>query len=131
MRRRRPGVASLPRYPATGACASASRRRPETSRTLRGDRCPPTERTPFRYLKEICMKNLLACALVALAAAGCAKDTTKAQIEDRSTAQPSTGTTPPPTTSGTTRPTTSDNIGGNPLTDPNSPLSKRSVYFDF
>lgn len=77
------------------------------------------------------MKNLVACALVALAAAGCAKDETKAQIEDRSTAQPSTGTTQPPSTGSTTRPTTSDRVGGNPLTDPSSPLSKRSVYFDF
>src|SRR6185312_9234101 len=43
----------------------------------------------------------------------------------------------PPTTAGsgasgsTTRPTTADTFRGNPLTDPNSPLSKRSVYFDF
>jgi len=77
------------------------------------------------------MKNLVACALVALAAAGCAKDETKAQVEDRSTAQPSTGTTQPPSTGSTTRPATSDRVGGNPLTDPSSPLSKRSVYFDF
>jgi len=77
------------------------------------------------------MKNLVACALVALAAAGCAKDETKAQVEDRSTAQPSTGTTQPPSTGSTTRPTTPDRVGGNPLTDPSSPLSKRSVYFDF
>ena len=77
------------------------------------------------------MKNLVACALVALAVAGCAKDETKAQIEDRSTAQPSTGTTQPPSTGSTTRPATSDRVGGNPLTDPSSPLSKRSVYFDF
>jgi len=77
------------------------------------------------------MKNLVACALVALAAAGCAKDETKAQVEDRSTAQPSTGTTQPPSTGSTTRAATSDRVGGNPLTDPSSPLSKRSVYFDF
>jgi peptidoglycan-associated lipoprotein len=77
------------------------------------------------------MKNLVACAFVALAVAGCAKDETKAQIEDRSTAQPSTGTTQQPSTGSTTRPTTPDRVGGNPLTDPSSPLSKRSVYFDF
>jgi peptidoglycan-associated lipoprotein len=77
------------------------------------------------------MKNLVACALVALAVAGCAKDTTKAQIEDRSTAQPSTGTTTPSPTTSQTRPTTPDTVGGNELTDPRSPLSKRSVYFDF
>src|SRR6478609_8214345 len=112
-----------------GACASASRRRQATSRTRRGDRCPPTERVSFPFTKEISMKNLVACALVALAAAGCAKDETKAQVEDRSTAQPSTGTTQPPSTGSTTRPATSDRVGGNPLTDPSSPLSKRSVYF--
>jgi len=76
------------------------------------------------------MKNLVVCALVALAVAGCAKDTSQAQIEDRSTARPGTGTTQLPSTS-QTRPTTPENVGCNPLTDPSSPLSKRSVYFDF
>ena len=76
------------------------------------------------------MKNLVACALAALAVAGCAKDTSNAQIEERSTARPGTGGSTQPSTS-QTRPTTPDNVGGNPLTDPSSPLSKRSVYFDF
>ena len=76
------------------------------------------------------MKNLVACALAALAVAGCAKDTSNAQIEERSTARPGSGGSTQPSTS-QTRPTTPDNVGGNPLTDPSSPLSKRSVYFDF
>src|SRR5947209_20224059 len=76
------------------------------------------------------MKNLVVCALFALAVAGCAKDTTQAKIEDHSKATQGQRTTPPPTT-GTTTPQTDTRIGGNELTDPRSPLSKRSVYFDF
>jgi peptidoglycan-associated lipoprotein len=76
------------------------------------------------------MKKALVSIAVVLAAAGCAsKETrTEAGVTDRSTA------ISPPTTSGstgssTTRQPTAERI--NPLNDPNSPLYKRSVYFDF
>jgi peptidoglycan-associated lipoprotein len=78
------------------------------------------------------MKHIALCATVALLAlAGCAKDTSQAKIEDRNP-PPSQQTQPRdqgPT--GTTTPTDQSRVQGNPLTDPNSPLSKRSVYFDF
>ena len=79
------------------------------------------------------MKHIVLAAAVALALAGCAKDTTQARIEDRN---------PPPSqqqqqpradtgTAGRATPTDQSRVSGNELTDPNSPLSKRSVYFDF
>jgi peptidoglycan-associated lipoprotein len=76
------------------------------------------------------MKHIALCTVLLLALAGCAKDQKEAKVEDRSTGTPQTT----PRTEGTgptTRATTEPNITGNPLTDPNSPLSKRSVYFDF
>jgi peptidoglycan-associated lipoprotein len=81
--------------------------------------------------KEKSMKHIVLCAALALAVAGCAKDTTQARIEDRN---------PPPQQreqprneggTSTATPTDQSRVAGNPLTDPNSPLSKRSVYFDF
>jgi peptidoglycan-associated lipoprotein len=81
--------------------------------------------------KEKSMKHIAFCAaaLVALGLAGCAKDTKEAKVEDHN---------PPPQqqTQGqgqttTTTPTQQAGVQGNPLTDPNSPLYKRSVYFDF
>lgn len=77
------------------------------------------------------MKKIVACVAVALIAAGCAsKEQKPAEV---------TSATPPtaPSTSGTagqtsnTRPTQNTGVTGNPLTDPNNVLSKRSVYFDF
>ncbi|HUL96784.1 MAG TPA: peptidoglycan-associated lipoprotein Pal [Usitatibacter sp.] len=77
------------------------------------------------------MKKLASYVALALIAAACASKETKTepQVADRST--------PAPTASGTTgsMQTTpaqpSPSMAGNPLTDPNSPLSKRSIYFDF
>jgi len=70
--------------------------------------------------------------LVALAAAACAstKDTdTAPAVSDRSTAAQQ------PTASAGSGSTQQQRpmqpVTGNPLTDPNNPLSKRSVYFDF
>jgi peptidoglycan-associated lipoprotein len=78
------------------------------------------------------MKHIVLAAAVALALAGCAKDTTQARIEDRNPPpsqqqQPRSDTS----TAGRTAPTDQSRVSGNELTDPNSPLSKRSVYFDF
>ena len=78
------------------------------------------------------MKKLALYVSIALLAAACASKETRQEgpaVTDRSSAVP-------PTTGSTgggsaTRPTTMDTLRGNPLTDPNSPLSKRSVYFDF
>jgi peptidoglycan-associated lipoprotein len=81
--------------------------------------------------KETIMKKTILYLLVALAAAACASNEKKepAAVSDRSTAVPS------PNASGgsssTQRQTPSSSVAGNPLTDPSSPLSKRSVYFDF
>jgi peptidoglycan-associated lipoprotein len=77
------------------------------------------------------MKHIAFCLVVAALAAGCAssdkKDTPIAERSSTTTSQPptvGTGNT-------TTTPTTNPNIAGDPLRDPNSMLSKRSVYFDF
>ena len=78
------------------------------------------------------MNRFAACLAVLVIAAGCANKEKQpdAAVTDRSTGttQPSTSTTPQ--TSSTT-PNTTSSVSGNPLTDPNSILSKRSVYFDF
>jgi peptidoglycan-associated lipoprotein len=79
------------------------------------------------------MKNIALATVVALALglAGCAKDTSQAKIEDHNPPpaqqQPRTDTG----TAGRTTPADQSRVSGNELTDPNSPLSKRSVYFDF
>ena len=77
------------------------------------------------------MKKAALYLAIAVLGAACASKEVQQEpsVSDRSTAVP-------PTTAGTgatsqTRPTTADTLRGNPLTDPNSPLSKRSVYFDF
>jgi len=77
------------------------------------------------------MKQLALYVLVALAAAACASKETRTEpsVTDRSTAVPSTSAQGGAST--TQRATPSQAMSGNPLNDPNSPLSKRSVYFDF
>jgi len=77
------------------------------------------------------MKNLALYLVIAVAAAACASKETRTEpsVSDRSTAVP-------PTTAGTDGSTTrqtppNQGMVRNELTDPNSPLSKRSVYFDF
>ena len=77
------------------------------------------------------MKQVALYILVALAAAACASKETKtdAQVTDKSTAVPSTSASSSASSTQQQRPT--QPIAGNPLTDPNSPLAKRSVYFDF
>jgi peptidoglycan-associated lipoprotein len=83
------------------------------------------------------MRNLILAALCALVVVGCSSTPTTetgAPVEDKS------GSTvvPGASTSGAgTGNVSGSNTGagsmsvGNPLRDPNSPLSKRSVYFDF
>jgi peptidoglycan-associated lipoprotein len=80
--------------------------------------------------KEIHMKKLALYLMVAAVAAACAskEKAPEPSVDDRSSAVP-------PTTAGTgsqTRPTQpTQPMARNELTDPNSPLSKRSVFFDF
>ena len=78
------------------------------------------------------MKKAILYILVAIAAAACAsKETsdTGPAVSDRSTAVPSPNASSGGSTTQQQRPT--QPIAGNPLTDPNNPLSKRSVYFDY
>jgi peptidoglycan-associated lipoprotein len=68
--------------------------------------------------------------LVAIVAAACSSTEKKqdAPVTERSNVPP----TQAKTDTGAPRPTApTQPVAGNPLTDPNSPLSKRSVYFDF
>jgi peptidoglycan-associated lipoprotein len=80
--------------------------------------------------KENSMKNVALYLAIAVVAAACAsKETTpEPSVTERSTG--------PSTTAGTDRNTTQPRtpppaIVANPLTDPNSPLSKRSVFFEY
>ena len=78
------------------------------------------------------MNRIAACLAVALIAAGCASKEKQpdASVTDRSagSTQPSTGTSQG---SSSTTPRTTQPVTGNPLTDPNNVLSKRSVYFEY
>ena len=77
------------------------------------------------------MKKLALYLVVAAVAAACASKETRQEppVADRSTPVPST------TAGGTTSTTTPANpnagLARNELTDPNSPLAKRSIYFDY
>ena len=77
------------------------------------------------------MRNFIFGAFIALILAGCQSTPTQesAPVEDKS----ATATTPGASTGGTTGTGVSGTSmgGSNPLRDPNSILSKRSVYFDF
>ncbi|MGZ5035361.1 MAG: peptidoglycan-associated lipoprotein Pal [Usitatibacter sp.] len=78
------------------------------------------------------MKKLALYLAVAALAAACASK--EARQEGPAVSDRSTGQTPPTTANrgNTTTPVNpNQNLAGNPLTDPNSPLSKRSVYFDY
>jgi len=76
------------------------------------------------------MKNAALIIATALLAAACAsKDTkTEAQVDDKS--KPIADARPAPDSS-QSKPITDTRPFGDPLKDPNSPLAKRSVYFDF
>jgi peptidoglycan-associated lipoprotein len=78
------------------------------------------------------MKNIALCIAIALAAAACAsneKKDTAPTVADKSTAVPSPNASAGSSSTSRTQP--SQPMAGNPLTDPNSPLSKRSVYFEY
>jgi peptidoglycan-associated lipoprotein len=81
------------------------------------------------------MKQLALCVLVAAVAAGCASSDKKdAPVADISKGTPSTGTTGGTGSTGTTTPRPSGPVTGSAsddLRNPNSPLAKRSVYFDY
>jgi peptidoglycan-associated lipoprotein len=81
------------------------------------------------------MRNFLLVAIVAAALVGCSSTpTTEAPVEDRGTAG-ATGGTPGAQTGGAQGGgVTGSGVGAgasNPLRDPGSILSKRSIYFDF
>jgi peptidoglycan-associated lipoprotein len=76
------------------------------------------------------MKNIAVYLGLAILAAACASETPKTEApvtEGGRTASPSTSQG----TGSTTSPAQSAGVQGNPLHDPSSILSKRSVYFDF
>ncbi len=78
------------------------------------------------------MKKIVLYILVAAGAAACSSQETREAppaVTDRSTAVPSTGASSGAST--TQRQQPSQPLAGNPLTDPNSPLAKRSVFFDY
>lgn len=84
------------------------------------------------------MRNLIFTALVALMVVGCSSTPTTdtgAPVEDKSgaTVVPGGASTSGTGTGGVSGANTGAGrmTAGNPLRDPNSPLSKRSVYFDF
>jgi peptidoglycan-associated lipoprotein len=77
------------------------------------------------------MKKVALYLAIAALAAGCASKEARqdAPVTDRSTgATPSTAATSPGSTA---TPSSTARVEGNPLRDPSSILSKRSVYFDY
>src|SRR5262249_31759644 len=85
-----------------------------------------------RNLKETDMKKAVLYIAVALAAAACSstdKKDTPATVTDKSTGVQQQQSGMGSSTAQPQRPM--DKVSGNPLNDPNNPLSKRSVYFDF
>ena len=75
------------------------------------------------------MKKLATYLAMAVLAAACASnEAKKPPVSDRSTSPPSASSTQQGSTA---TPAQASSVEGNPLTDPNNILSKRSVYFDF
>jgi peptidoglycan-associated lipoprotein len=84
------------------------------------------------------MRKLIVAAFVALTLVGCSSTPTNeasAPVEDRTGAAGTTGSGASTSGTGAGNVTGSaagaNSARGNPLRDPSSPLSKRSVYFDF
>jgi peptidoglycan-associated lipoprotein len=77
------------------------------------------------------MKKAALYLLVAAVAAACASKETRQEpsVSDRSSAVPPTAASAG--SSATQRQSPTQPLAGNPLVDPNSPLAKRSVYFDY
>lgn len=85
--------------------------------------------------KSVLNKKLLGSLLVAMALSAC-KSTPMvdkpAAVEDKSPQQTTTAPAAPVAEStADTAPVQETKVSGNPLTDPNNILSKRSIYFDF
>ena len=79
------------------------------------------------------MKQIALYLVIAGLAAACASnEKTEAPVTERggSSSTPSQAGTAG-TTGSTTRPQQDSRVAGDPLRDPNSPLAKRSVYFDY
>ena len=81
------------------------------------------------------MRNFLLVAIIAAALVGCSSTpTTEAPVEDRGTAGAAAGSTGAQTGGAQGGNVTGSGVGAgarNPLRDPGSILSKRSIYFDF
>ncbi|MBC8023106.1 MAG: peptidoglycan-associated lipoprotein Pal [Burkholderiales bacterium] len=78
------------------------------------------------------MKKIVLYILVAAGAAACSSQETRETpptVTDRSTGVPSTSASSGAST--TQRQQPSQPLAGNPLADPNSPLAKRSVFFEY
>ncbi|HQS37649.1 MAG TPA: peptidoglycan-associated lipoprotein Pal [Methylotenera sp.] len=84
--------------------------------------------------KSILNKKLLGSLILAMALSAC-KSTPMADkpaaVEDKSPTTTSAPAAPASDATADTAPATESMVTGNPLTDPNNILSKRSVYFDF
>ena len=78
------------------------------------------------------MKHAMPLVVAAALAAACASDDAKRDgaVTDRSGAAPSASAQATPRAS-TSTPARPGAVAGNPLQDPNRPLAKRSVYFDY
>lgn len=79
------------------------------------------------------MSSIVLAAFLAACSSKAVKEEPKAPVEDKA---PATSTTKAPEAApeapaATTAPATEQNVGINPLKDPNNILSKRSIYFDF
>ena len=74
------------------------------------------------------MKKIIPAVAIVLILGACASNepVKEVPVVDRTP-----GTTAPTTSTATSQPTATQPVVGNPLTDPNNILSRRSVYFDY
>jgi peptidoglycan-associated lipoprotein len=77
------------------------------------------------------MRALAISAILLLTLVGCSGNQTKPVAMDKPAQPVETPSVTQETPAASTNQTSSQNVAGNPLTDPANILSKRSVYFDF
>ena len=79
------------------------------------------------------MNKLIAALAVSVIAAGCAHQQPKEEPKPAATTQAPQAATPPPAPApkAESRPAVTKPVAVNPLDDPNSLLSRRSIYYDF